>query len=81
MLGIPFPYEEEPTCLTRDCKHFLGVGGARTTWSSYWGNDIMIDLYVCKAFPDGIPDKITYGDNLHLEPLKGQGNDIVYTHN
>ena len=37
--------------------------------------------FICKAFPDGIPDKITYGDNLHLEPLKDQGNDIVYTHN
>ena len=62
---------EEPTCYTRECKHFMGITG-------YKEPD---QYFICKAFPDGIPDKITYGDNLHLEPLKDQGNDIVYTHN
>ena len=62
---------EEPTCYTRECKHFMGIAG-------YKEPD---QYFICKAFPDGIPDKITYGDNLHLEPLKDQGNDIVYTHN
>jgi|TARA_B100000315_G_C14020799_1_gene338715 hypothetical protein len=61
----------EPTCWTRKCKHFMGVGGGKEP-----------DQYVfCKAFPDGIPNKIAYGDNLHLEPLKKQGNDTVYTYN
>ena len=32
----------------------------------------------CDAFPDGIPSEITSGDNKHKEPLKEQGNDIVF---
>lgn len=32
----------------------------------------------CKAFPDGIPDEITSGDNDHSEPLPGQKNNIVF---
>ncbi len=34
--------------------------------------------HICTAFPDGIPDIISYGDEKHLEPLKNQGNDIIY---
>jgi hypothetical protein len=32
----------------------------------------------CKAFPDGIPEEITIGDNNHSKPLHGQKNDIVF---
>lgn len=32
----------------------------------------------CDAFPDGIPEEITSGENEHSEPVKGQGNDIVF---
>jgi hypothetical protein len=32
----------------------------------------------CDAFPKGIPNEITSGDNKHKEPLKGQENDIVF---
>jgi|LakMenEpi03Aug12_release.lakeMendotaPanAssembly.Ray.scaffolds.fasta_scaffold206887_2 hypothetical protein len=32
----------------------------------------------CFAFPNGIPDEIIVGDNLHTEPLPNQGNDIVF---
>jgi hypothetical protein len=32
----------------------------------------------CTAFPDGIPDVITSGENDHSKPLPGQGNDIVF---
>lgn len=32
----------------------------------------------CLAFPDGIPDEITSGENQHLQPLKGQKNKIVF---
>ena len=32
----------------------------------------------CAAFPDGIPEEIAYGDNKHLKPIEGQGNDIVF---
>lgn len=32
----------------------------------------------CKAFPDGIPDEITMGENSHIFPLKQQQNNIVF---
>ncbi len=34
--------------------------------------------HICTAFPDGIPDIISYGDEKHLKPLKSQGNYFVY---
>ncbi len=61
---------DEPTCYTRKCKHFQGVEQSDGTE--------MTEEVVCKAFPDGIPDEVPYGDNLHLEPLLGQGNDIIF---
>ena len=62
---------QEPRCFTRNCVHFAGVK------NRIEGDDLSHVNY-CTAFPDGIPDEIAYGDNLHLEPLKGQGNDIVF---
>ncbi len=32
----------------------------------------------CNAFPEGIPDEITSGENEHSKPLEGQENDIVF---
>lgn len=32
----------------------------------------------CDAFPDGIPDEITSGENEHSKPLPNQGNNIVF---
>ena len=32
----------------------------------------------CLAFPNGIPDEITSGENQHSKPLKGQTNKIVF---
>jgi hypothetical protein len=32
----------------------------------------------CLAFPNGIPDEITSGQNEHSKPLKGQRNKIVF---
>lgn len=32
----------------------------------------------CDAFPDGIPDVITSGENEHSEPIPGQTNKIVF---
>ena len=57
----------EPTCFTRKCKHYTGVRGEEPN-----------ETYICKAFPDGIPDDISVGTNKHLTPVKGQGNMIVY---
>jgi hypothetical protein len=38
----------------------------------YWGDKS------CFAFPDGIPDEIMVGDNLHSEKLPNQQNNIVF---
>ena len=32
----------------------------------------------CDAFPNGIPEEITSGDNQHAIKLKDQENDIIY---
>lgn len=32
----------------------------------------------CTAFPEGIPEEITSGENEHSKPLDVQGNDIVF---
>ena len=32
----------------------------------------------CDAFPEGIPDEITSGENEHSTPLKDQKNEIVF---
>ena len=32
----------------------------------------------CLAFPSGIPNQITSGQNKHSKPLKGQKNKIVF---
>jgi len=62
---------QEPRCFTRNCVHFVGVK------NRIEGDDLS-HVNFCNAFPDGIPDDIAYGDNLHTEPLKNQGNEIVF---
>mgnify|MGYP001578123507 CR=1 FL=1 len=60
----------EPECSKRDCIHFQGVDQPDGTE--------MTERVICKAFLDGIPNEISYGDNLHLTPLPEQENDIVF---
>jgi len=61
---------ETPKCWTRKCKHFLGVLQPDGTEENEW-------VY-CKAFPEGIPEEIAYGDNPHAVTFPGQKNKIVY---
>jgi hypothetical protein len=35
------------------------------------GDEEFEQILVCKAFPDGIPDVIAYGDNDHSLPFEG----------
>lgn len=51
-----------PRCFERGCRHLLGV--TPTT-------DEAEQRPTCVAFPDGIPDFIAYGDDLHLTPVPG----------
>jgi len=62
----------EPNCHRRRCKHYLGVGFPEGE------DEERHERQTCRAFPQGIPDPIAYGGELHLEPWPGQGNDIVY---
>lgn len=60
-----------PKCFERRCVHFIGV--------TQPDPEVEENEYItCTAFPNGIPDEISYGDNLHLTPISGQGNNIVY---
>jgi hypothetical protein len=44
----------EPKCYTRKCKYFIGV--------KQDNEEEETERNVCKAFPDGIPDEIAYGN-------------------
>jgi hypothetical protein len=37
----------------------------------------LIEKPTCKAFPEGIPQKILSGEIIHKSPLPNQKNDIV----
>ena len=50
----------EPRCFTRKCKHYTGVKQDK--------DGEVNERQVCVAFPDGIPDEIAYGDELHIGP-------------
>jgi hypothetical protein len=60
----------EPNCWKRKCKHYLGIiqpDGTELT-----------ERNACKAFPDGIPYEIAYGDNKHEIMIEGQERDYVF---
>ena len=54
---------EVPRCYERGCKHLQGVKQNRMQENT--------ERAVCAAFPDGIPDEIAYGTNLHTTPYPG----------
>lgn len=61
---------KEPKCYERKCKHFEGItqpDGTELTEVNY-----------CLAFPNGIPDKIAYGDNKHQVVVEGQTGTFVF---
>jgi len=59
-----------PCCITRDCLHFTGMEDDLTTGGL---------RYTCRAFPNGIPVDIAYGDRQHEVPLPEQEGDYVLT--
>ena len=60
----------EPRCSKRNCKHFQGVRQSDSTE--------LTEVIVCKAFPNGIPAEIGYGENLHSEIYPGQTGVYVF---
>jgi len=63
--------KEKCNCDLRLCKYYRGIR-IKT------GRRRKAGLPYCKAFPYGIPEEITCGDNDHSKPLEGQENNIVY---
>lgn len=57
-------------CEIRKCVWFMGFYQPDGTEVS--------EVHYCAAFPDGIPDDISYGDNLHTKVQKGQVGQFVY---
>jgi len=53
----------EPVCSKRKCRWFFGVKQDEEVEAT--------ERVVCAAFPDGIPEEIAYGDNLHTSPHPG----------
>lgn len=66
---------KEPRCFERNCKHFIGVKQDQDADGNF---DEATERPVCAAFPDGIPQRIAYGSDLHLTPAPEQDNDIVF---
>ena len=62
----------KPKCFSRKCKYFIGAVSPDTSDPEN-GQKV-----ICSAFPDGIPEEIAYGNNLHAKPLPGQINDITF---
>jgi hypothetical protein len=56
-------------CEERKCKSFIGVSQPDGTEDS--------ERYYCKAFPEGIPFEIVFGNNAHTKPFPGD-NGIQY---
>jgi len=61
----------EPKCWTRHCTHFTGVIQPDGSEES--------EVNACEAFPNGIPDEIAYGDDLHLDVKPNQVGEFVFT--
>ncbi len=51
-------------CWVRGCIHYEGVEQPDGTEAS--------EVHVCGAFPEGIPEEICDGHDLHLEPDPSQ---------
>jgi hypothetical protein len=61
---------KEPICYKRKCKWFEGA--------KWLGDQENTEVVYCKAYPDGIPSDIAYGDDLHTEIRSDQKGDYKY---
>jgi hypothetical protein len=60
----------EPNCRKRNCVHFEGV--------KWLGKEESSEVVYCKAFPNGIPGGIAYGEDKHLEVHPDQKNKVIF---
>lgn len=61
----------ESKCSKRLCKHYRGTRLLDL-------NDPKTEVHYCKAFKDGIPDEISYGENDHLELTGGEYRKLTF---
>ena len=59
-----------PKCYLRKCVHLIGM--------LQTDEEEATEVPNCLAFPNGIPDEIAYGNNLHKRRVKGQAGNFVY---
>lgn len=59
-----------PNCHVRMCIHLGGVRRSNPEQEA-------TEFNWCAAFPEGIPDEISYGSNKHLKPFLGD-HDIQF---
>lgn len=67
-------------CFERNCVHLTGIDQPNHPEAKRL-EDEEGQVWVCPAFPRGIPEDIAYGDNLHgsVDPRQEDGTeDIVY---
>ncbi len=63
-------------CFERECRYLTGIIDVPNLAA-----DCITDgahRWACPAFPDGIPDDIAYGDNLHERPDPRQEGALVF---
>lgn len=61
---------EAPVCYDRQCKHYRGIIQPDGTEMS--------ERPACDAYPEGIPEDIQEGKDLHLKVRPDQDNSITY---
>jgi hypothetical protein len=57
-------------CYKNKCRWFMGVIQPDGTE--------MTERLMCPAFPEGIPNEITTGDNQHTEVYEGQSGHFLF---
>ena len=62
---------QPPKCFERQCKHYWGVIQSDP-------DEEGSEFCACRAFPEGIPEDIAYGDDPHTEVHLLQDNTILY---
>ena len=62
----------EPNCVKRNCGHYAGGDNKSDPFNE------SAERHVCLAFPNGIPDRIAHGEDLHLEIADDQVGEVVF---
>jgi len=61
---------KDSNCYTRKCKWYEGVKQPN--------DDELWEFHYCSAFPDGIPNEINTGEDLHSEVRSDQEGNYTY---